>query len=260
LASCPSSSPAPFTCPTLEQSIQATAALLPRGKAWPANDGGGTMANFLAWLAGTGYDIWSLTDIWTPPDIWNPNYPQSPADWPAGYVQCGFIAALGTVRNWIESRFCQLKAEFFCSSASETLDLWYAEYGLPDQCDPFPDLCTKVALVGGTPNCNFWTSVAAAMGWAIECSDYHQGGGSQFGNCQCGTAEFGGGIIANQINITVLLAESPAYAVLAGRPPIFGIMEFGDRFSTAPNITPLTCAFDRIRPAHINFVFNSVDA
>jgi hypothetical protein len=25
-----------------------------------------------------------------------------------------------------------------------------AEYGLPDGCDPFPDLCTKVAAIGGT--------------------------------------------------------------------------------------------------------------
>lgn len=106
MSSCPSTARAPFTCPSLLDSILATAALLPRGKAWPANDGGITIANFLAWLAGLGSTI------------------PAPADWPAGFVQCGFVAAFGTVRNWIESQFCALKDEFFCATASETLDLW----------------------------------------------------------------------------------------------------------------------------------------
>jgi hypothetical protein len=259
VTSCPSSQPAPFTCPTLEQSIQATAALLPHGKAWPANDGGGTMARFLAWLTGT-VDIWSLTDIWTPPDIWNPNYPQSPADWPAGYVQCGFIAALGTVRNWIEQQFCALKAEFFCSAASQTLDLWNAEYGLPDQCDPFPDLCTKVALVGGTPNCQFWTGIAAAMGWSVVCTDFHDACGFQVGALPVGNSGVGPGIVANLIEFEVLLNESPAYQAVAGNPPLAGLMQAGTQLNCTGSITSLTCAFDRIMPAQIKTVFNPVAA
>jgi uncharacterized protein YmfQ (DUF2313 family) len=258
MTTCPDTAPPPFTCPTLEQSVQATAALWPRGKAWPAGDPG-IMAAFLAWLDPANSNVWTLSDVWAPPDIWWFNAPAAPADWPAGYVQCGFTAALGTVCNWIESRFCALKEEFFCATANETLDLWNAEYGLPDQCDPLPNLCAKVATIGGTPNCAYWTSLAAELGWSISCATVLQGAGSQFGSSQCGTAQFGTGIQPTVIDITVHLASSPAYGGALSQLPIFGPMQFGDRFGQEPNITPLTCAFDRLLPAHLTFNYVTVD-
>lgn len=237
MASCPQSAPPPLTCPALADSIQATAALLPHGGAWPANDGGGTIAGYLAWLAGLAG--------------------ATPTRWPAGYVQAGFVAALGAVRNWAESRFCTLKDEFFCASASETLDAWNAEYGLPDGCDPFPDLCAKVGAFG-RPRCDYWVEIAATLGWAIGCDDFHQGAGEQFGTAQFGRSQFGPGIQATVIDITVFLAESPAYAVPLATPPIFGRMQFGGQFGAAPNIASLTCTFDRIMPAHLTVNYTSL--
>jgi uncharacterized protein YmfQ (DUF2313 family) len=257
MLSCPSSARPPYTCPTLEQSIQATAALFPRGKAWPVSDGGNTVDAFLNWLANLGGDVYALADPYQAsvvPDIYLPLLPRNPSQWPPGFVQAGFAAALGTVRNWIESRFCNLKNEFFCSSAAETLDLWNAEYGLPDHCDPFPDLCAKVAMVGGTPDCAFWTGIAATLGWTIECNDYRSACGSQAGCSLAGTAFAGEGIQPATIVITVVSEQSPAYQY-TGIAPLAGLVQSGMQLNCAPNITSLSCAFDRISPAHYQFKY-----
>ncbi len=230
MASCPSSARAPFSCPTLEQSILATAALLPRGKAWPVNDGGGTIANFLAWLAALGDAI------------------PAPGDWPPGFVQAGFIAALGTVRNWIESQFCALKAEFFCASAIETLDLWNAEYGLPDNCDPYPNLCAKVGYFG-SPQCASWAALAASIGWSIACSNF--AGGTQAGCCYAGNALADQGQQSTIINITVFLGGSASYGVALSTPSRAGRMLAGQQQQCQADITSLECAFQRILPAHL---------
>ncbi len=218
MTSCPSDQRAPFSCPALLDSILATAALLPRGRAWPANDGGGTISNFLAWLAGLGSTI------------------PAPSDWPPGYVQAGFVAALGTVRNWVEAQFCALKDEFFCATASQTLDLWNAEYGLPDQCDPFPNLCAKVATVGGGAAYGYLISVAAALGWSISCAF---------------TAPA-------EITIYVYLSQSPSYQAVAGAPPLAGLLLAGQRLTCPPDISQLTCAFDRIVQAHLAVTYTTV--
>ena len=241
MTSCPSSARPPFTCPTLEQSIQATAALLPRGKAWPANDGGGTIANFLAWLASLGNRI------------------PAPGDWPAGYVQAGFVAALGTVRNWIEGQFCALKDEFFCASATTTLDLWNAEYGLPDNCDPYPNLCAKVGYFG-SPHCPSWVALAASLGWSIACSDF--GGGTQAGCCHAGNALANPGAQATIVTITVFLDSSGAYGIPMSTPSRAGIFLAGQQQQCQPNITSLECAFQRILPAHltVNYVTDNSSA
>lgn len=236
--SCPETAPPPFACPSLADSIQATAALLPHGAAWPANDGGGTIARYLAWLAGLAGG--------------------TPTSWPAGYVQAGFVASLGAVRNWAEGRVCALKEEFFCASAVETLDQWNAEYGLPDGCDPFPDLCAKVAAFG-QPRCDYWVALAATLGWAIECSDALTASGPQFGKEQFGTAIFASGTVATVVNITVHLSQSPAYTVPLSSPPIFGRMQFGGAFGAVPNIASLTCTFDRIVPAHLTVNYTTLD-
>lgn len=230
MTTCPTSSPPPFACPTLEQSIQATAALLPRGRAWPANDGGGTIAAFLAWLAGLG------------------SPPSTPAQWPAGFVQAGLIAAIGAVRNWIESRFCDLKNEFFCASAVETLDLWNAEYGLPDNCDPYPNLCAKVGYFG-SPHCASWAMLAASIGWSIACSDF--GAGTQAGCCYAGNALADPGVQATIVTIIISLGGSSSYGVALSTPSRAGRMLAGQQQQCQADITSLECALQRIVPAHL---------
>lgn len=233
MTACPSTAAPPFTCPPLEQSIQATAALLPRGRAWPANDGGSTISRFLAWLASLGAAI------------------PARGDWPPGFVQAGFIAALGTVRNWIETQFCALKDEFFCASATQTVDLWNAEYGLPDNCNPYPNLCAKVGYFG-SPLCASWVAMAATLGWSIACTTFSGSVGVQAKCALAGNYSFaypgiqGGGII-----ITVFLAESAGAGVTLSSPSRSGVALAGHQLQCFPNITSLECAFQQILPAHL---------
>jgi hypothetical protein len=234
--SCPETRAAPFVCPTVQQSAQSLAALAPRGKAWPVNDGGGLIAQFLAWLAGLNGAV------------------PTPSQWPPGYVQAGLFAAIAAVKNYVEAQWCALKQEFWCASAQQTLDLWNAEYGLPDPCDPFADLCLKVSAPAGT-RCAFFVALAAAAGWVISCSDFHVGSGTQCGSGQFGSGQFGMGIAASILTITVFLSQSPAYTgVLA--PSQFGLMQFGMRLSAPPDISPLKCLLARVIQAHltVNYV------
>lgn len=175
--------------------------------------------------------------------------PPAPAQWPAGFVQAGFIAALGTVRNWIESRFCALKKEFFCASASQTLDLWMAEYGLPDACDPFPSLCAKVAATGGA-QCSYFAAIAETAGWAITCVNDAGFCGSMAGAALAGAATAGGSF-ALGITITVMLTESPAYSGGQQTQPLAGLLLAGMTLNCAPNINSLQCLLERVLPAHI---------
>ena len=103
-------------------------ALLPRGRAWSTHDGGPFPGDRL-------YQFWT---------------------------------AVAAVFEYANQRMCDLRREFFCATESETNDAWLADYGLPDDCDPYPDLCAKVAAIGGA-RCEDYAAIAARAGWDIEC-------------------------------------------------------------------------------------------
>ena len=72
------------------------------------------------------------------------------AEAPATSPRRGVWRAIARALFLLNERICALGEEIFCATASETVDSWLAEYGLPDACDPSGgDLCAKVALVGG---------------------------------------------------------------------------------------------------------------
>ncbi len=177
----------------------------------------------------------------------------------SGSVMGAVFDAFGAAFGPTEQRFCVLIDEFFCSSAVETLDIWALEYGVPDGCDPFADVCEKVNAVGdGIPA----YAVAAALkrGWSITIAQEFitsvQDG--QFGFGQFGQQLFGA---AQGVTwrITVDLAASPAYSVRAGRFPFFGSQQFGDGFDCPPDIGPLSCLIRRIAPAHADLVFITIN-
>jgi hypothetical protein len=232
MSSCPDNSACPIVCPTLEQSIQATAALLPRGGAWPASDGG-MIARYLAWLG-------SLTSIPTP------------AQWPRGFVQCGLVAAIGTVRNYVEQQACALLEEFWCATQTLTADLWNQEYGLPDPCDPSADLCTRVAAIGGT-GFGYYASIAAKAGWSVDIRNSSGFCGVQCGapNALAGLATCGAQVVLG-VTVTVHLGASPAYS---GGPeaiqPLAGLMLAGMTLNCPPSIGALQCLLERILRAHV---------
>lgn len=176
-----------------------------------------------------------------------------------GSIMGDFFTALGAVFGPVERRFCALIDEFFCSSASETIDLWALEYGVPDGCDPFADLCEKVNAVGDSTTA-YAKSAALRRGWWIEISEEFltvvQGG--TFGFSQFGTQLFAAqpGVAWR---ITVDLLASPAFIGRASRPPSFGAQQFGDGFDCPPDIEPLRCMLRRIAPAHADLIFITIN-
>jgi hypothetical protein len=241
--SCSEIQPPPFACPTLQQSIDATTQLLPHGRAWPANSRG-MVSNFLAWLG----------DLAGTP---------SPAAWPPGFVQTGFFAAIGAVRNFVETELCALRLEFWCATETLTNDLWMAEYGLPDDCDPFPDLCAKVGAMGGR-RCELYQELCARNGWIIECAPANCAG--SLADCalaDCAVA--GGPTPPAYMVITVYLGLSPAYqGAPVPAPAPQGVTPLADcayadivptcpqpALPAAPDLTTLECLMQRIAPAHV---------
>lgn len=224
----------PFHCPTFLESFLATAALWPRGRAWPVNDGGTTVSNYLNWLAG-------LVGL--------------PKSWPTGFVQAGYTAAIAAVRNYIETRLCALRLEFWCQTQSETTDQWMIEYGLPDPCDPFPDLCTKVAAIGGT-RCEYYAAIAARMGWTIDCSATLNDCGAQVGCAYVGCDQVGpmptNGVV---LQINVYLSESSAYTGQLTALPFVGNFESGQGLDCTPDISSLQCVLERVVHAHMQIVY-----
>lgn len=223
-----------FRCPTFLESFLATCALWPRGRAWPVSDGL-TPVNYLNWLAG-------IVGI--------------PKAWPTGFVQAGYSAAIAAVRNYIETRLCALRLEFWCATQSETNDQWLIEYGLPDACDPFPDLCTKVAAIGGT-RCEYYAAVAARAGWTITCTILNDDCGGSAGNMQTGCDYPGGHVGGATIVIIVDLGNSIAYVASGETQPFAGNFSAGLGLACAPDIGPLKCILDRVVHAHIVIAYQT---
>lgn len=230
MTACSQDAPAPLRCPTLQESVDATLKLLPQGRAWQSSDG--PLRNFPL----TAFDPAAFD-----PAAFDTGKP--------GTVLVRFWAAVGAVRNYVESRLCDLRLEFWCATHKETHPEWMREYGLPDACDPFPDLCTKVAALGGA-RCEYFSEVVARLGWSITCDDGVNQCGGMAGAALAGCDEVGS-VSATKLRILVDTGDSSAYQGDAQTPPLAGLIEAGMPLSCAPDITALQCLMDRIAPAHV---------
>lgn len=203
---CAPSTTQAIACPDKEQIRDRALALLPRGRAWGTHDGG--------------------------------PFP--------GTVPWRFWGAVADFFLYLEERVCALELEFRCATATETRDRWMADYGLPDGCDPFPDLCAKVAAIGGT-RCDYYVEIAARAGWAIACFDRTTCCGASAGaRAQAGRAKPGRRPWAEQIVIVVDLAASAAYTDGRALRPLAGRLKAGRGLSCGPNIAALQCLLQRI--------------
>lgn len=227
----------PLRCPTRTEILEAALALLPRGRAWQSNEGGP--------IAGVeiGFQPGAFSD-----DGFSTKYRRTP-------ILRRFWTAVADVFAFANSRLCDLRTEFFCATRKETDDLWMAEYGLPDDCDPFPDLCVKVAALGGA-RCEYFSAITARMGWEIECFDGAVICGSRAGHARAGRAQ-PGFARALDMRINVRLRESPAYGGRIQTRPLAGRLRAGMRMACAPDISPLKCLMDRIVPAHVRVTYTT---
>lgn len=236
---CEAARPAPFRCPSLLERIAATLALLPRGRAW-GSDAGAPAA---------------FHDAAFDPAVFDPEIFDTKSK--PGTIIFRFWSAVAEFFYFIETRLCDLRLEFWCATMSETRDLWFAEYGLPDDCDPFPDLCDKVAAIGGA-RCEYFNERIARKGWRAECFDGSLKCGMRFGGARFGAskATFGG---KSTLSLTVRVhtgdpADGPSI-ISNYRSPRFGRYRFGQRPScdtvTQPSIAHVRCLMERIAPAHV---------
>ncbi|MET3892770.1 uncharacterized protein YmfQ (DUF2313 family) [Bosea sp. OAE506] len=174
-----------------------------------------------------------------------------------GSVMGQVFAAFGAAMGPTERRLCALIDEFFCSSAVETLDLWALDYGVPDGCDPFADVCEKVNAVGdSTPE--YAEAAALRRGWSIAIAQEWIVAPQ---SCVMGIGQMGAVRMGAQQGvawrIAINLAASPAYAPAAIQP-LMGLTRLGLGFNCPPDVEGLRCLVRRIAPAHADLIFTTV--
>ncbi|TBW33347.1 hypothetical protein EYW49_20525 [Siculibacillus lacustris] len=178
--------------------------------------------------------------------------------WPRtpGSVLWRFWRGVADVFTQANDRLCSWQAEFFCRTADESLDDWWIDYGLPDGCDPFPDLCSKV--VGSTGGrCVDLQALAARAGWSISCVRDQTVGAGCF---QAGCSSAGNGVPMATIVIAISLSASPAYGGAMQVPFLAGNSAWGagQPLGCGPDVGPLICLLSRVIPAHVATVYEVV--
>lgn len=237
MSSCEGDRPAPLRCPTFPEVLESALAHLPRGRAWQSNEGGPQR----------GLEIGFEPNGYLPSGFSTEYRPAS--------VLRQFWSAVADVFTFVNKRICDLRLEFWCATHVETHDLWMTEYGLPDACDPFPDLCTKVAAIGGS-RCEYYQYIAARAGWSLTCIEI---------NNQCGSRARGRRALAGRMRagrnrgaivaIVVDIGNSPAYGGSHQSRPMAGRMLAGRRLSCGPDLGPLECLLGRVVHAEIKISY-----
>jgi uncharacterized protein YmfQ (DUF2313 family) len=175
-----------------------------------------------------------------------------------GSVMGRFFYALGAAFGPVDRRVCDMVDQFFCASAGETRDLWEREYGLPDGCDPFADVCEKVKAVGDTTPA-YAELVALRRGWFVTITQEFI---TVVEDCCMGMGLMGTLILGSEQGvawrIVVDPARSPAYQAPASTGPILGLMLMGDALDCVPDLEALRCLIRRIAPAHADLVFETL--
>lgn len=234
-------------CPTREQMIDIAVALLPRGRAWQ-NHETGPDAGAPGGFSKKAFQNDAFAVDYRPPSVLRQ-----------------FWAAVGEFLTFTAQRFCALRLEFWCATHSETHDLWMKEYGLPDACDPFPDLCAKVAAIGGT-RCEYYAMIAARAGWDIRCIDKENRCGSRAGHglAKAGRAQPGAVRRQPYLSILVDLKNSPAYvAGPRARRAMAGRTKAGRRLicpvPSVINLNSLECLMARVVHAEIVIEYGAIE-
>lgn len=227
-----------FKCPsTLDEMTEALLKLLPRGRAWQTSEGLPERFMEPSFNSGSFSDTGFAVQSKDGSTIWK------------------YFRSIAEPLFYFYQRACDLRREFWCQSIVETRDDWMKEYGLPDECDPFPDLCVKVSAVGGT-RCEYYAEVAARLGWTIDCVEEISSCGGRAGCSRAGRARAGSTLGRAQLKIVVYLDESPAWLPTTRfLPALAGRMRAGRRMTCGPNIYALQCLLSRVIHAEIFTVY-----
>ncbi|GJE27940.1 hypothetical protein [Methylobacterium organophilum] len=171
-----------------------------------------------------------------------------------GSVQWGFWRGVAHVFAFAHQRICDLRRQFWCGTTDELEDAWLVEYGLPDACDPFPDLCSKVAALGGT-RCDYYREIARRAGWEIECSSDNGDCASYADMMVMDCAVAGGDYVRSHLLFTVYLNQSPAYTQTSAGAVSMDCSILDAVFGCDPDISALACLLERVVPAHVEVAY-----
>ncbi len=238
---CEATRPAPLRCPTAAEILASALKILPLGRAWQSYDGGPRDGAGVVFPS-NAFAGDAFATIYRKPSI-----------------LLLFWKSVAEVFAFVNQRLCDLRLEFWCATHSETHDLWMAEYGLPDTCDPYPDLCAKVAALGGT-RCDYYEAVAARAGWFVECVTDNTRCGTPSGRAKAGRATAAGGTSSSRIQLVVNLARSVAYKGGPRLLPQAGKMKAGRALVCGPSISPLECIMHRVVHAEIEITYRIVES
>ena len=234
-----------LACPTRSQMIEIARALLPRGRAWQNHE---ELAN--------ARDPGGFNRLVFNPDAFNVDQPPS--------VLWQFWASVAEFFTFAAQRACALRLEFWCATETETNDLWMEEYGLPDACDPFPDLCAKVAAIGGT-RCEYYAMIAARAGWAIACEINTCGARAGSGRAKAGCCSAGKTRSAAILHVFVDLDSSTSFhGNIISKRALAGHFRAGRRLScirdffSLTDVTGLDCLLARVVHAEITIKYEAI--
>lgn len=146
-----------FHCPTKWELYEQLKANMPPGRAWQNPDAPGERYFFDPSAEAEVFET-GLSGAGTEPEVENLTIME----------QC--LAAIAEVLEWLHERICQLIEEMFCDTTNELALEWAQEFGFPDACEPYANLCAKVYAKGGA-SLEFLRSLAVRVNAAIVVDD-----------------------------------------------------------------------------------------
>jgi len=167
-----------------------------------------------------------------------------------GGVRHAFFWAVAVILQAADAAVCSLGRQWFCATTDTLLPVWLAEYGFPDPCDPYADLCAKVRAIGGQ-TCDYFVGVAAEIGFAISCIPIC---GAQAGCAQAGCSQAGPKYGPGYLVFAVSESGSTSIGQQA-TPPQAGCYQSGQPNRCGVDLTSLDCVMQRICPAHRQIVY-----
>ena len=153
---------------------------------------------------------------------------------PGGIIY-GFIWFCAILMAAYHAAICALLPEFFCSSAALTRDSWLEEYGLPDDCDPYPDPCAKIIAGGGPTPANL-VALAALTGVRIDVAP----GGSAASLL----------ITVHAANPETIVVDGFAHGVRGA-----GLYQAGQNLVCDTGVGPFLCLMQRVIHAHVQVTY-----
>jgi uncharacterized protein YmfQ (DUF2313 family) len=171
----------------------------------------------------------------------------------AGSVMSWFFRWQAIGLHAANQRLCALLNEMFCTPRVESTDEWMLDYGLPDACDPYADICSKVKSVGDT-TAAYAIAALARRGIVATIDEQHilspqrsmPGCGSAKAGVMMLRARDGVAWFVRVDRITSSLSTSRRFLVGRGRA--------GQSLDCDVSLASAECILRRIMPAHADLV------